>query len=86
MATISPELRILSAMIKKLLNNYLKTLETMMGRVIIQKLVFLFALAIFFLFLMAAGRLLALLGGRRGTAKEPVEEGEGGGLANIVTS
>ncbi|OWK06921.1 PGM2, partial [Cervus elaphus hippelaphus] len=39
MATISPELRILSAMIKKLLNNYLKTLETMMGRVIIQKLV-----------------------------------------------
>lgn len=39
MATISPELRILSAMIKKLLNNCLKTLETMMGRVIIQKLV-----------------------------------------------
>lgn len=39
MATILPKLHILFAMIKAPLNNYLKTLETMMGRIIIQKLV-----------------------------------------------
>lgn len=37
MATILPKLHILSAMIKAPLRNYLKTLETMMGRIIIQK-------------------------------------------------
>lgn len=39
MATILPKLHILSAMIKAPLRNYLKALETMMGRIIIRKLV-----------------------------------------------
>lgn len=38
MATILPKLHILSAMIKEPLRNYLRTLETMMGRIIIRKL------------------------------------------------
>lgn len=39
MATILPKLHISSAMIRAPLKNYLKTLETMMGRILIQKLV-----------------------------------------------